>query len=118
MIYTFFLSSCGKFICTDSNTYSFQINMQVTPDKDSIHVNDTLYLEASVPTTFTDMRSGKQVDFSNAQNLEMYVTLYHPQATNNNSGQAVKDVNINVLNGTMFTYSKNPDPNIYLYYSY
>lgn len=39
--------------CTES-TYSFNVDAKVYPNKDSINIGDTMWLEINSPTTFTD----------------------------------------------------------------
>lgn len=62
-------STCKKSIlgCTE-NTYSFDIDAKVFPDKDSINIGDTIWVEINSPTTLTD-QFNTLVDYSNANNL-------------------------------------------------
>ena len=75
-------ASCFK-NCSDV-TYSFDIHSQVYPDKDSIHVGDTIWIEAMSPSTVTDKLSGKQIDYSNAENMgvEIKMVSLHPAVEN------------------------------------
>ena len=63
-------STCNKTIlgCSEES-HSFQINAIAYPDKDSIHIGDTLWLEVNAPTTLKDVFSGKMMDYSGAANL-------------------------------------------------
>src|SRR5258705_11328590 len=63
-------STCKKsLICDNSISYSFQMPGVAYPDRDSIHIGDTIWIEINIPTTLRDMINGQNVDFSNASNL-------------------------------------------------
>jgi hypothetical protein len=68
--------SCNKSIlgCTESS-YSFQLNAKAYPDKDTINVGDTIWIEINSPDVFTDQRSNMSINFSNSNNLDTYVSL-------------------------------------------
>ncbi len=55
--------------------YSFQIGETIIPDKDSIHVGDTLYLEVNTPSKLTDTQNRNVIDYSNTSNLGNVITL-------------------------------------------
>lgn len=61
-------STCKKsLICADNNTYTFINNdARAYPDRDSIRVGDTLWIEISMPTTLSDALTNTMIDFSNA----------------------------------------------------
>ncbi len=63
-------SACKKNIlgCTESN-YSFKLDAQVYPDRDTINIGDTIWVEVNSPEVFTDQISNQQINFSNANNL-------------------------------------------------
>ena len=63
-------STCKKEILGCANSvYSFQTGMSVYPDQEAMHVGDTLWIEMNIPTSQTDMSSGKIIDYSNAANF-------------------------------------------------
>lgn len=66
-------ATCRK-NCVETS-YSFNISARAYPDKDSIHVGDTLWLEVNAPTTLHDNLSGTTVDYSGAENLGTAVKL-------------------------------------------
>lgn len=69
-------STCKKGGLGCANTvYNFKINMQAYPDKDSIHINDTIWIELNSPTSLTDLRTNQLVDFSGATNLGSAITV-------------------------------------------
>ncbi len=61
-------STCKKkFICADSNTYTFINNYaKAYPDKDSIQIGDTLWIQINMPTILKDITTNTMTDFSNA----------------------------------------------------
>lgn len=60
-------STCKKFICADNNTYTFIKNYaKAYPDKDSIRIGDTIWIEITMPTTLKDALTNAIIDFSNA----------------------------------------------------
>ncbi len=61
-------SSCNKLNCANT-VYNFQISGKIYPDKDSIHIGDTIWVEINASTQFIDITSGKIIDYSGAINL-------------------------------------------------
>lgn len=57
-----------KFNC-DRTVYTFQINIEAFPDKDSIHIGDTVWLTVNTKAQFKDTISGKEIDYGGAENL-------------------------------------------------
>lgn len=49
--------------------YSFDLPAKAYPDKDSISINDTFWLEINESAYFKDRRSGQVIDYSGAENL-------------------------------------------------
>lgn len=49
--------------------YSFSIKASFTPEKDSIHVGDTLWLISETSTQLNDITTNAKVNYENAQNL-------------------------------------------------
>ena len=69
-------TSCFKaHICADAIDYTFDINAIVFPDKDSIYIGDTIWLEVNSPTLFTNKMTGQPVDFSIAANLGTSISI-------------------------------------------
>ena len=63
---------CPKFhVCSDSIRYQFSVDTAISiyPDKDSIHIGDTIWIEMHVPTNLFDSYSSKYIDFSKAVNF-------------------------------------------------
>jgi hypothetical protein len=61
-------STCKKGrICGDNNTYTFiNNNARAYPDKDSIRIGDTLWIDITMPTTLRDITTNSMIDFSEA----------------------------------------------------
>ena len=62
-------NTCKKNIlgCTESSII-FNVDAKVYPDKDSINIGDTIYVEVNIPTTLDD-QNNTTVDYSKANNL-------------------------------------------------
>ncbi|MEP7229638.1 MAG: hypothetical protein ABI691_05270 [Ginsengibacter sp.] len=61
-------STCKKGGCANT-VYNFEIGVKAYPDRDSIHIGDTLWVEINAPTTFTDLVSNNDVNYAGAANL-------------------------------------------------
>lgn len=63
-------STCKKLICADTNTYTFIHNYaRAYPNKDSVRVGDTIWIEISTPTILKDITTNTMIDFSNATSV-------------------------------------------------
>lgn len=63
-------STCKKggiFGC-DESTIFFNVDAKVYPDKDSINMGDTVFIEVNLPTTLVD-QNNRPIDYSQASNL-------------------------------------------------
>lgn len=65
---TSIFSTCKKGGCANT-VYNFEIGIKAYPDLDTIHVADTLWFEINSSTTFTDLASNNNVDYSGSKNL-------------------------------------------------
>ncbi len=52
-----------------NNNYSFQTGINLSPDKDSIRIGDTLWINLNTSSRFTDIPTGNLVDYSGATNF-------------------------------------------------
>ena len=69
-------STCKKGGLGCANTvYNFKIGVTAYPDKDSIHIGDTLWFELNAPTSLQDNNSGKLIDYSGASNLGTAISV-------------------------------------------
>lgn len=62
-------STCHKHLDCRETFYNFEMGIKAYPDKDSVHVGDTIWLEVNEPTTLKDVQTGTMVDYSGAANL-------------------------------------------------
>ncbi len=61
---------CTKESIGCANTvYTFETGVKVYPDKSDFNVGDTLWLDLNIPTSETDIGTGKIIDYSGAANL-------------------------------------------------
>ncbi len=67
---------CNKGINCTENIYSFNLGVMAVPDKDSIHVADTVWLEITEPTNLKDIKSGSNVDYGGAENLGSVISFH------------------------------------------
>ncbi len=64
-------SSCVKNIGKDctATVYTFELPFNAVPDKDSIRLGDSITFSINAPTTFVDINSGHEIDYSGSGNL-------------------------------------------------
>ncbi len=55
--------------------YNFEMGIKAYPDKDSINVGDTVWLEVNEPTTLTDVQTGRTINYSEAANLGLTIGI-------------------------------------------
>lgn len=61
--------NCNKKLDCREAVYNFEMGIRAYPDRDSIRVGDTVWLEVNEPTTQTDVQTGRTIDYSGAANL-------------------------------------------------
>jgi len=64
---------CNKRLDCANTVYSFELGVKAYPDKDSINVGDTIWLEINEPTTLKDAFTGQMIDYSGAANLGSFI---------------------------------------------
>lgn len=100
-------STCKKGGLGCANTvYSFQVGESITPDKDSIRIGDTLFLNVNTSTKLNDLQTAILVDYSNTSNLGNVVTLLKFLPSDTVIG-AINNFNLVMLKGTK-VYSVDP----------
>lgn len=60
-------SGCPK-SCIEAN-YAFLVNAQVSPDRDSINVGDTIYITSSFPAKLIDQGTGAEINYTGAKKI-------------------------------------------------
>jgi hypothetical protein len=92
-------STCKKGGLGCANTvYNFQIEEKVFPDKDSIHVGDSLFLKVNNSSMITDVRSSKTIDYSNTANLGNVITIL--RFSGKETPGAINDFELSILKGS------------------
>lgn len=101
-------SGCPK-PCIEAN-YSFAVNSQISPDLDSVHLGDTIYLISSFPTKLTDQTTGTIIDYNNSNNIgstlgvvKLIDGIYPGQ-------DAVNDFNFISVIGVVYNDNSIPSP--------
>ena len=95
-------NSCGKKFCA-TTTFNFKGSTKAYPDKDSIHINDTIWIELSTPTKLKDLTTGQMVDYSGAANLGTainFIRLNGGTISNPGSTPAANDFNLVIKEGS------------------
>ncbi len=68
--FLFINAKCNKSPFDCANTvYNFELPLKVFPDKDSINIGDTIWLEINESSLIQDGPTGKMVDYSGTSNL-------------------------------------------------
>lgn len=63
-------AGCNKMPLDCANVkYSFQLPVKAYPDKDTVNVGDTIWLEINESTNFINSQSGETIDYSGVGNL-------------------------------------------------
>jgi hypothetical protein len=62
-------ATCNKKLDCTQTVYSFEGNYKAYPDLDSIHINDTIWIELNEPTQLQDLMTNRWVDYSGAENF-------------------------------------------------
>lgn len=61
-------TTCRKWDCSQT-VYTFEGHFKAYPDQDSIHIGDTIWLEATILTQLTNQMTGQVVNYTGAENL-------------------------------------------------
>lgn len=62
-------AGCKKRTDCKQNIYSFEAFFKLYPNKDSVQLNDTIWLELTTPTHLNDLSTNQTIDYSGAVNL-------------------------------------------------
>ena len=68
-------ATCNKRLDCFNTIYSFSSSAKAYPSKDSINTFDTLWIEINEPVSLIDSASGDTVNYNNAENLGMGITI-------------------------------------------
>ena len=62
-------ATCNKRLDCSQNDYSFEGFFKAYPDRDSIKIGDTIWLETKIPVQIKDRINGEVINFAGALNL-------------------------------------------------
>lgn len=82
-------SQCNKKLDCRESVYNFAIGIKAYPDKDSINLGDTLWLEVNEPTTLNDLPTGRMIDFSGAANLGIAIGVAELISSNTTNTEGI-----------------------------
>jgi hypothetical protein len=102
---------CNKRLDCKQTIYSFAANYKVYPDKDSIRINDTVWVELVTPVKMMDLVSNQMIDYSGAENFGpsiTYIELTGGDRLNTGSIAAANDFENHIIWGTPVPFDK-PD---------
>jgi hypothetical protein len=106
----FIVINCGcPKPCIEAN-YSFAVNSQIIPDKDSVHVGDTIFLSSSFSDKLLDQSSGIVIDYSDAVDIGSAVSVIKLNIGDTVATDAVFDFNYLSINGKVYNDRSIPRP--------
>lgn len=100
--------NCGRG-CVEAQ-YNFRMQEVFYPEKDSISLGDTVFMESSHSTSFTDSLTNKLIDFSGSDIGGSLELLRLPDTSATVVG-GMNDFNILILNGTAIGNDYIPEQN-------
>lgn len=113
IVITSVLSQCGKVDCS-KNSYRFEVSVKAYPDKDTIMVGDTLWIEINAPVTLTDIETRNLIDYSGAINLGSSIAF----TRDTSSTGYIKAANKFFYSLKKGSETKNADPDLYREYHF
>jgi hypothetical protein len=93
--------------CID-NSFGFVVQVNVTPNKDSLNIGDTLWLESVTPSTMVDLNSNKEIIFDHASNLGGGMRVGELLAANN-MADAVNNFDFVISKGDASNVEREPN---------
>lgn len=101
-------SSCGKnIIGACHQSFAFSIDAKVYPDKDSVNIGDTIFVEVNIPTTLIEAPSGEIANLVGASHISTdmgFVKLVSDSPII--LEDAVPDFDFKLINGNELSTSK------------
>lgn len=74
---TMIFSKCNKgSICNATNVYNFTLGMRCYPDKDSLSIGDTVWLNLNESIFFKNESNNETIEFRSAANLGTVISCY------------------------------------------
>lgn len=101
-------NGCPK-SCIEAN-YTFSVNSQISPDRDSIKVGDTIYITSSFPVKLTDQNSGAEINYAEAKKIGSTLGVGRLVTGNAVPIDAVFDFNYIAIKGNVYNERSIPSP--------
>ncbi len=95
--------------CIEAN-YSFDVNLQIIPNLDSIKVGDTLYVVSTFPTNLTDQKSGTEINYNNASDIESTLSIAQLVTGDDIPKGSVYNFNYSSQIGMIYNSTSIPSP--------
>lgn len=102
-------SGCPK-PCLTSGNYSFNVNVQITPDKDSVQIGDTIFLISSFPDSLIDQSSGQLVEYNNSKGIGNTLSISIILPGDTLATGAVLNFDYLSINGKIYNNNTIPNP--------
>lgn len=107
-------ATCRKHLDCRETVYNFEMGIKAYPDRDSIHVGDTVWLEVDESTMQADVITGGTINFTGASNLGSAIGFKKlSSATNMFTIDAVQKLDFFLVKGKEVT---NTLPSLYKEY--
>ena len=90
--------------------YSFNVTSLITPDLDSMHVGDTIYLVSIFSTKLIDQSSGQMIDYSNSTVIGSTLAVSSLPIGDTIAKDAVFDFDYVSVNGRIYNDRSIPRP--------
>ncbi len=103
-------ATCTKESACKEIKHQFRGSFKVSPDIDSIRIGDTIFLESRIPYILTDQLTNEIVEFKNASNISVSVSIDKLLAGNNSIG-CVNCFELKPMPGTSIPMNISPDRN-------
>ena len=96
----FIFATCNKNPACKEIQYSFDMKTQVSPQYDSVLVNDTIWFSVSSSTNMLDLNSNTVIEYSNAENLGTSFQFLELIDLNNGASDAALFFDQKVIKGS------------------
>ncbi len=98
-----FSFTCNKRFDCSKTIYSFEIAVKTIAAKDSVLINDTIWLKIEELTTLRDLRSSQLINYGGAENLGSAIAFQEIVGTMPDIVSAANEFNFHVKKGRLIT---------------
>lgn len=91
---------CRKSFGCAGTLYNFKLGVKAYPDTETVIADDTIWLEINEPTTLQDIRTGRDINWSNAANLGSVLSFHQLSNQNEFTVKAADKFDFHLVNGT------------------